>query len=250
MSTEEEKQDAFEEVASLGDGVDASATIPTDEAGHVPSGLVIQMGRPPSSHAKRGLLFTVDKAGERNAVLFAHQHKSALAIYSSSKEEIVFERGFPDGDQVGSANFHHWIVDQSKSILVRNAAGQQTDVRRKALGTHTHSFEANGKKFYWQRAGGESKASKALKPNLECVDDTGSTVAFYSQQRRWLCNGGWEKTVGELEIRKGGLQQDEVETMLMTLTVVWCKYTKRLMQASQAGNIGGLVTVLAYTIGG
>lgn len=150
---------------------------------------------------------------------------------------------------MGHANFHHWIKDQSKAVVVQNAAGQETDVLRKGLSL-THAFEVNGRKMYWRSTSGESKASKIFRPHLECVDDDGVVLAFYNQQHRCFRPGAVEKTMGELEIKKDGLEVEEVETMMMTLTVVWIKTGRRVMQGSQAGVAGGLVTALAYTIGG
>lgn len=56
--------------------------------------------------------------------------------------------------------------------------------------------------------------------------------------------------MGELEIRKEGLSVVEVETLMMTLTAVWVKYGKRVIQGSQAGWGGGLGAAVLYVIGG
>lgn len=248
MDAKDNVEDGFDEVASLDEQIDVAATaLPTDADGRVPKGLLIRMSRPDKSHGKHGIVFTVEEGGKREAVLFAHQQSNA--IYSASKQEIVFHRGFTDGEPVGHANFHHWIADQSKSIIVQNAAGEQTDVRRKTMSS-THNFEANGRRLYWQRARGDSNLSKLTRPHLECVDDDDSVYAFYSQEHRYFSSGKVEKTMGEVEIRKEGLTMVEVETMLMAMTAVWVKRGKRMIQGSQAGIAGGLVTSLSYIIGG
>lgn len=114
----------------------------------------------------------------------------------------------------------------------------------------THSFEAGDRKLNWQRMSGDTKTSKITRPHLECVDDDGTSYAYYTQQHRSFCHGAKVKNMGELEIRKEGLSVEEVETMLMTLTAVWVKLGKRTIQGSQAGWGGGLGAAIMYTVGG
>lgn len=188
MDSKDELQDGFDEVASLDEGIEESqAGLPTDSGGFVPAGLMMRMSRPDKSHEKRGIVFTVEDGNDdkkRKAVMFAHQRGGFIA--GSSKQEILFLRGFLDGKQVGFANFHHWIKDQSRSIIVQNALGQETDLRRSNV-TWTHTFEVGERKLKWQRESGETKTSKLTKPHLSCIDEQGEVYAFYTQQRRRFC---------------------------------------------------------------
>merc|ERR1711879_1096778 len=142
-----------------------------------------------------------------------------------------------------------WIADQSKSIIVKNADGDETDVKRTSFGG-PHGFEVKHQKLFWQTSKGESRVSKVTKPHLECVDDKGEVWAYYTQQRRCFSSSDKEKTMGELEIRKEGMSLVEAETMIMAMVVVWVKRGKRQMQGSLAGIGGGLVTTSMYVVQG
>lgn len=231
--------------------MDSPITPGTDSSSQ---GKIFTMGRLPKTQEekRRGLIFMETQEAGRRPVLFAR--KQGHSIANSKNEEVVFERGGPGGDPAGYINFHHWLLDRDKSIIVASSNGQQTNLKRSRL-LLKHAFELNGRKLFWRRSGGgegSGFSKKITRPHLECVDENDEVVALFTQKKMkcFGSSGEEEKLGGELEIKEDGLDASYIEFLLMTFTAVYVKLQKRLMQASQAGWAGGLPTAVGYIIAG
>ena len=257
--------DGLESVASINnDKVDQgpmkfAQSFPTDASGCVMEGLVLEMsrylGKEPTS--ERGMIFTMATNSGLREVLFA---KSEAWRAKGSREEVVVQRGLTGLDNlhpvvVGGINFHHWLFDQSKSIVIQHSDyfGDEINLRRQGL-SWTHAFEIDGRKFVWQRekesneTGDNSSGKFWRRQNLQCVDEEGNVYATYARERGLCCSRG--RQIGRFEVVMSGLSGNFVETLVMTLVAIYVKMQKRMIQASQAGYAGGLVAALLYIIGG
>lgn len=233
--------------------------IPLDATGCVKGDLVFEMSRcslmEPSP--QRGLMFAFQDVDGVHRTLFA---RSEAWIAKAAREEVVFHRGLGtpgkhDASVVGGIDFHHWLVDQSRSINVRHNLGDDSPVRlcRQGL-TRNHSFDFRGQTYTWQRTGNSLEGqneSRLLKMNLKCMDESGKMLAFYTKTKsgfRRCCDSN--KQVGHFQICSKGLDSGFVELLLMTFTAVYVKLQKRILQGSQAGWGGGTGAAVMYAIGG
>jgi len=222
--------------------------LPTDSNGDVPLGLTIRIRRTPKGQNPRGLIFTAEgeaHTGPPQQVLFAEPRNW---VSSSSREEVVFFRGTKtDGETpLGGVNFHHWLTDQSKAVIVTDSSGNEMDMRRTGPVTTEHGFVRGDKRFFWRRS---REAGGIFKYHFECVDEADTQYAHYMSEKR-ICSTGPDRTVGRFEVRKAGLKPELVESLLMTELALYVKLQKRVIQGSQAGSLGGLVTAALYVVGG
>ncbi|KAI6876107.1 hypothetical protein KC318_g18194 [Hortaea werneckii] len=169
-------------------------------------------------------------------------------VSSSSREEVVFFRGSKtEGETpLGGVNFHHWLTDQSKAVIVTDSGGNEMDMRRTGPVTNEHGFVRGDKRFFWRRS---RESGGIFKYHFECVDEADTQYAHYMSERR-ICSTGPDRTVGRFEVRKAGLKPELVESLLMTELALYVKLQKRVIQGSQAGNLGGLVAAALYVVGG
>ncbi|KAI7345464.1 hypothetical protein KC320_g8311 [Hortaea werneckii] len=255
LQDESDKKDQFDDYM---DELDSDSEVqehpiinglPTDDNGDVPLGLTIRIRRTPKGQNPRGLIFTAEEgsahAGPPQQVMFAEPRNW---VSSSSREEVVFFRGTKtDGETpLGGVNFHHWLTDQSKAVIVTDSSGNEMDMRRTGPVTNEHGFVRGDKRFFWRRS---RESGGIFKYHFECVDESDTQYAHYMSERR-ICSTGPDKTIGRFEVRKAGLKPELVESLLMTELALYVKLQKRVIQGSQAGNLGGLVAAALYVVGG
>ncbi|KAK5164738.1 uncharacterized protein LTR77_009401 [Saxophila tyrrhenica] len=237
----------LESVGSLDEADSTKHELPVNAAGDVPKGLVFLLHRArkgKDGQQASGLAFSCEKDGERQQILFA---QSQGWIAKASREEIVFKQGNSQGSVVGSVNFHHWLVDQSKAVVVEDSQGNEWNLKRTGLGS-SHSFERDGKKLFWRRAHGAGEGRSKTKRHLECVDENETVYAFYDRGKCF--SAGPDREVGRLEVRVEGLSLEFASILLMTLAAMYVKLQKRIVQGSQAGWGGGLGAAVLYIVGG
>lgn len=231
-------------------------SLPTDECGEVPQGLTIRIRRSAKGQEPRGLIFTAEEgpatgtetgesASAARQIMFAEPRNW---VSNASREEVIFYRGGKrDGPAIGSVNFHHWLVDQSKAVIIKDDRGNEMDLRRTTAFKNQHGFVLGDQRYVWRRS---KEAGGAFKFHFECVDEQERQLAHYMSEMRAPCRPGPDKRVGRFEVRQAGLRPEVVEALLMTQFALYVKMQKRVLQMSQAGNMGGLMAAVLYVVGG
>jgi hypothetical protein len=220
--------------------------------------------------------------GSRNEITFLRSSSSPTPADINNDTKL----NAPTSPEIGSINFHHWILDRSRNVIVTNSTGFATNLRRSAACGPHHFTLPSSTELYWQETrtvyvpastttseeaakgeeGGEEEEEEEMKNvdgqyrhrilkrsnvlqcrNLKCVDAEGRIYASYARAPDIWCTG---KRVGHFHLLREGLTPDEVETLLMTLLAVYVKLRKRFMQASVAAYAGGLVTLGMYAVQG
>ena len=255
----------------------SSSCLPANSDGKVPSNLSILVSRTHKGASPRGFTFSLStsySAIDDSTVELqdlGNQQQVAQILFASienwiskdSRNEITFIRSMNDtGPEIGNINFHHWIVDQSRDVIITLPSGFTTNVRRENV-TQSHRFELpeiSGKsvgevtkKLYWRRTRGvEGTADEHRswwRQNLKCVDEHEKLYASYTRTKGRSTNAS-EKRVGRLNLHSEKLTVLQVEFLVMTFLAVYIKLRKRLIQGSHAGYAGGVFTPGLYAVGG
>lgn len=215
--------------------------LPTDPNGHVPDGLTIRVRRTAKHKDHRGIAFCTQDGplGAMKQVMIAEPTGWTT---SGSREELVFTRGAPpSGSHIGMVDFHNWLDDQHKHIVVKDIKGIPMELTRLGMGS-THEIQIGGKQFIWQRSRGHGHDRSFGKSSLECIDAKDKVYAFYTSDSH-KGDAGQERRVGRLEIKAEGLSVELVETLLMNFVAVFVKLQKRVQQ-------GSMLTGVLHGIGG
>lgn len=264
-SEHEADEDVFNTVDDTNDEISnpyhtsAFHSLPLDGDGSVKDGLVLEMSRCSfkEPHAQRGFMFVLGEGNDPVPTLFA---KSEAWMSKASREELVFQRGLSGPDsatpaKVGTVNFHHWLVDQSRAVIVEHEgySGGEIDLRRSGL-TSTHKFSFRDQNLSWSMTSESleepSPSRMSLRKHLQCQDEDGNILASYTRERSCFSSRSKDQFVGRFHVRHPGLDPVLVEVMIMTFVALHVKLQKRKVQGSQAGVAGGLGTAVSYAVGG